>query len=95
MSELAAVLTDVTGQPVLDRSSLQGLYQFSDVELPLNAGTLEAVRTSALRFGIAPPEVPNVSVPKALEPLGLRLERRRAPIEVVVVDKIERTPTDN
>ena len=95
MAELATVLTDVTGQPVLDQTNLRGLYQFSNVELALNARILENTRMSALRFGFTPPEMPNVSAAKALETLGLRLERRRAPIDVIVVDKIERTPTDN
>jgi len=27
--------------------------------------------------------------------LGLRLERRKAPVEIVVVDHIEKTPTEN
>jgi hypothetical protein len=30
-----------------------------------------------------------------VEALGLRLERRRPPVEVVVVDSINRTPTGN
>jgi uncharacterized protein (TIGR03435 family) len=95
MAELAAVLTTNIGQPVLDRTQLPGTYQFSDVELPLNASTIETLNRASRNVGFSPPELPNVSVPKALEPLGLRLERRRAPIDVIVIDKIERTPTDN
>ena len=95
MAELAARLTDVIGQPVLDRTDLRGMYQFHDVELPLDARVLEMARTSALRFGFTPPDVPNLSAPRAIEGLGLRLERRRSPVEVVVVDSIDRMPTDN
>jgi uncharacterized protein (TIGR03435 family) len=36
-----------------------------------------------------------VSVFKAVEGLGLKLQERRAPVDVIVVDKIERTPTEN
>jgi uncharacterized protein (TIGR03435 family) len=32
---------------------------------------------------------------KIVEPLGLRLERTRAPIEFLVVDKMNRTSTPN
>jgi uncharacterized protein (TIGR03435 family) len=39
--------------------------------------------------------LPNLSAAKAVQALGLRLERRRAPIDVIVVDSINRTPTDN
>ncbi len=35
------------------------------------------------------------SVNKALEPLGLRLERKRRAVEVVVIDHAEKTPTEN
>jgi uncharacterized protein (TIGR03435 family) len=36
-----------------------------------------------------------VSVFKELERLGLKLEKRRVPVEVIVVDRIARTPTEN
>ena len=94
MTELAAVLTNVTGQPVLDKTDLRGMYQFSGVELPLNALVLKAAREAAVARG-STFEAPNVSESKAVESIGLRLERRRSPIEVVVIDKIDRTPTDN
>jgi uncharacterized protein (TIGR03435 family) len=38
---------------------------------------------------------PEAAAFKALEGLGLRLERRRVPVDFVVVDKISRTPTEN
>ena len=94
MTELAAVLTDVTGQPVLDKTALRGMYQFSGVELPLNAAVLKLAREASARIG-GTFEAPNVSEAKAVESIGLRLERRRSPLEVVVVDSIDRTPTDN
>ena len=94
MGELAAVLTDIAGQPVLDRTDLRGVYAFSNLELPLNALTLTRARESAARFG-GTFEAPNISAGHTVQALGLRLERRRAPIDVIVVDKIERIPTDN
>jgi uncharacterized protein (TIGR03435 family) len=93
MAELAKVLIDVTGQPVLDKTDLRGTYQFGDVELPLDARVLSAAREAfASRGGI---EVPYVSESKSIEGLGLRLERRRSPIDVIVVDQIDRVPAEN
>jgi uncharacterized protein (TIGR03435 family) len=40
-------------------------------------------------------EPTGVSTFKAVESLGLKLESRRSPIDVLVIDKLERTPTDN
>jgi uncharacterized protein (TIGR03435 family) len=94
MAELATVLSTSIGQPVLDKTDLRGSYEFGSVELPIDAAVLEMARRSILSRG-GSLEVPNVSVARELDSLGLRLERRRAPIDVIVVDKIERTPTDN
>jgi uncharacterized protein (TIGR03435 family) len=94
MTELAAVLMDVTGQPVLDKTGLRGMYQFGGVELPINAAVLKLAREAIARAG-GTFEAPYVSEAKAIEGLGLRLERRRSPIDVIVVDSIDRTPTAN
>lgn len=51
-------------------------------------------QTSAAARGVTF-EAPYVSVEKAVEGLGLRLERRRAPIDVIVVDRIDRVPAAN
>jgi uncharacterized protein (TIGR03435 family) len=93
MAELAVLLARNMDQPVLDKTGLRGMYGFS-VELPLAARLIESLARSPLGAG-ATFELPNVSEAKAMESLGLSLERRRAPVEVVVVDKIDRTPTDN
>ena len=94
MPELAAILTASIGQPVLDSTGLRGTYQFNSVELPLDARILQAARISAATRGVTF-EAPDVSVTKAMEGLGLRLDRRRAPVDVIVVDSIDRAPTDN
>jgi len=43
----------------------------------------------------APREPTGVSTFKAVEGLGLKIEERRSPIDVLVVDKSERSPTEN
>jgi uncharacterized protein (TIGR03435 family) len=35
------------------------------------------------------------SVFKSVEGLGLKLETRKAPVEQVIVDSVEKTPTEN
>ena len=40
-------------------------------------------------------EPTGVSTFKAIESLGLKLEERRVPLDFVVVESIERTPTEN
>ena len=97
MAELARLLETNVDQPVIDATGLTGLYQFT-IELPPDARTLRmmaAAGTTTTLQGTPLNEPTGVSTFKAVEGLGLRLERRRAPIDVLVVDSIQRTPTSN
>jgi uncharacterized protein (TIGR03435 family) len=101
MSELASILTLHTGRPVIDRTKLTGVYSFS-IELPVPpfAGRGLATSGPATTFSGTPINQPSfaaafASAVKAAEQLGLKLEPRRLPIDTIVVDKIERVPTDN
>ena len=40
-------------------------------------------------------EPTGISTFKAVEGLGLKLDERRAPLDVLVIDRIERTPIEN
>ena len=60
----------------------------------IDARVLETARKAAAAQGRTF-EAPFVSVEKAVEGLGLKLERRRALIVVIVVDSLDRAPTDN
>jgi uncharacterized protein (TIGR03435 family) len=90
MAELAGVLTDNMDQPVIDRTGLSGGYQFT-LELPIAARSLQELRRASPTFEY----LPGVSESSAVEGIGLKMERRTAPIEVLVVDKMSRTPTEN
>jgi uncharacterized protein (TIGR03435 family) len=93
MTELAALLAANMNQPVVDKTGLRGTYRFI-VELPLDARLIESLAQSPAGAAAAL-ELPNISAAKAVESLGLRFERRGSPVQVVVVDSIDRTPTDN
>lgn len=97
MSDLAALLAQNTGRPVRDRTNLTGVYTFS-IELPPDAW-LERISASAgitTNAAGAPLNEPTgLSAVKAVEQLGLKLESRRMPVDTIIVDQIQRTPTDN
>lgn len=90
MPELAGqLMLSVGAEQVFDRTGLTGLYQFT-VDLPNNPLPFAVpTRDGSVR------EPSSISAAKAVESLGLRLERRRAPVDVIVVDSIERTPKEN
>jgi uncharacterized protein (TIGR03435 family) len=96
MALLATLLSRFERQLVIDMTGLTGAFT---VELQW---TPDFVRNRATQDGPAPllngqPVDPNgPSLYTALqEQLGLRLESRRGPVDVLVVDYAERVPADN
>jgi uncharacterized protein (TIGR03435 family) len=83
MAELADAMKRLTGLRVVDTTGLQGVFDF----------TLEWDPTSdpaSGRQNLSP------SMFTALqEQLGLRLEERKMPVEILVIDHVEKTPTEN
>jgi uncharacterized protein (TIGR03435 family) len=79
MSGLASMLVSAAGRPVIDKTGLEGRYGYAFTFSPM----------AAVDQG-------QMDIFEALQQqLGLRLESARAPIETLVVDHIERTPTEN
>jgi uncharacterized protein (TIGR03435 family) len=92
MAQIVQLLAQFTGRPVYDKTGLTGLYDFELKWAPDSSGA------GAAPLGPAPPGAPPVPVdPDApniytavQEQLGLKLESARGPVDVVVVDHIER-----
>ena len=85
------ILTANLDEPVIDRTSLNGIYQFR-IELPEDQTVIRALRS----LGFRADSTPSAASPfKAVETLGLKLERRRDQVDVVVVDSMRREPTEN
>lgn len=85
VEKLAQMLQDRLDHPIVDQTGLTGEYDFK-VEI-------EWIR----RPGPAPdgPSDPAPSVSQALDKLGLKLELKRLPYDVIVVDQIDKVPTAN
>lgn len=83
---LAKVLCDAAGRSVQDQTGLKGAFDFKLEWAPdeLSAGPEgAAARTGASLFTAIQ------------EQLGLKLEARKGPVEVLVIDRIERAPGEN
>jgi uncharacterized protein (TIGR03435 family) len=98
---MADILSRFVDRPVVDMTDLTGNYDFT---LTFSQEDFRAMMIrSAIAAGVAlPPEALKLldgsngdSLFNALETVGLKLEQRKAPIEVMVIDHIEKTPTDN
>ncbi|HLY43367.1 MAG TPA: TIGR03435 family protein [Terracidiphilus sp.] len=87
---LTAALTQQVEHPVLDKTALTGHYDFKLRWTPDNTpSTAGADGTSAASDNSAPDLFTAVQ-----EQLGLKLESRKEPLDVVVIDRIEK-PSEN
>jgi uncharacterized protein (TIGR03435 family) len=102
LATLAEMISRFTERPVIDMTGIAGQYDFDLVFSPETMRNLPA----AIRGPMAPPgggEHPPAEPPveragsiyDSVQRYGLKLEPRKAPMEVLVVDHIERAPTEN
>jgi uncharacterized protein (TIGR03435 family) len=100
-ANLALTLSAFMDRPVVDMTDLKGKYDFV-LELSPEDFRAMGIR-AAMAAGIAlPPQAIQMaeaasgdSLSSALDKLGLKLESRKAPLEVIVIDHAEKTPSDN
>lgn len=94
----ADLLNNYTERPVLNMTGIAGTY---DLEFDVSA---EEMRNAARSHGANLPPAPSVeaatdpagvSLFASLQKLGLKLDPRKAPVQVLVVDKAEKMPTEN
>ena len=97
---LASTLERYCDRPVIDMTRLTGVYDFSFDVTPEDAQVL-GIR-AALYAGVTlPPQITQLldtganPLIGAMQQLGLKLDARKAPVGVLVVDDMRRTPVDN
>jgi uncharacterized protein (TIGR03435 family) len=93
MSVFAEALGEVLGRPVVDATHLSGGYDFKLVWRPMD----DAAVAEAKGFGMKDVDIDSLpSIFTAVqEQLGLRLQSAKVPSNVIVVDNINRQPTEN
>jgi uncharacterized protein (TIGR03435 family) len=103
MTLLIEQLSRFMDHPVVDMTGLKGTYQ---VVLDISP---EDIRNAMRSAGVAMPAgaggaaggaadtaaEPGSSVMASLQQLGLRLEARKTPLEMIVIDHLEKLPTEN
>ena len=88
---------DAGGRVVVDETGLKGNYDFTLNWTPMGSASGASAESNANAQGAAGhgPDATGPSLLTALtEQLGLRLEPRKAPVEVLVIDHVER-PSEN
>jgi uncharacterized protein (TIGR03435 family) len=101
MTALAGNLERFVDRPIVDMTDLPGTYDFA---LDVSAEDYRAMLIrSAVTAGISlPPQALRLldgatlpSLFEAMQKLGLKMDARKAPLDVVVIDEARKTPTDN
>jgi uncharacterized protein (TIGR03435 family) len=101
---MIGMMQQQVGRPVIDKTELKGLYdfiiRFSPEGLNSPFSQIAALPPPSLQGGapagpgVAPAGEPLPSIFTALQELGLRLESTKAPLEVLVIDSVQK-PTEN
>ena len=100
MARLIDTLANQLDRPVVDMTGLTKTYDIT-LEFAQDPAIMQAKMAA---MGVAPPPGmqpstdadPSATIFSALpEQLGLRLEARKGPVDLVIVDSVEKTPTDN
>jgi len=87
MAQLAGFVSRAIGSPVIDQTNVTGTYSFNF------SFTREAGPGAEARPAADPAGAPTIF--DAVRDLGLKLEERKLPTQVLIVDRMERTPVEN
>jgi uncharacterized protein (TIGR03435 family) len=102
-ANLVGSIRQQAGRPIIDKTELKGLYdftlRFSPEGLPNFPGVIASPPPQPPQGGAppapaAPAAEPLPSIFTALQDLGLRLESTKGPVEVLVIDSVQK-PTEN
>lgn len=94
MQDLARMMAMFLDAPVVDATEIKGSY-----DVPLDFAP-DDLRNGANSYGVAVPadahsESSGSSIGQSLQRVGLKLEGRRLPVDIVMVDHVEKVPTGN
>ena len=98
LTKLADALTNHLDRLVIDSTGLEGTYDFA-LDFAANTGMLPPSGAPGEGGWASASPGDGDSAPGAFsalkEQLGLKLEPRKAPVELLVIDHAEKTPTEN
>jgi uncharacterized protein (TIGR03435 family) len=101
MADLAGNLERFMDRPIVDMTDLKGNYSFA-LDLTEEDYRMMLIRIAVAAGVVLPPQALRlleggspVSLFDALQKLGLKLDARKAPLDVLIIDEARKTPTEN
>lgn len=92
IAQLTEFLSRELRFPVVDQTGLTGLFNYS---LDINAYVTEEILKTSAPGGGPPTDAPTIVAQAMQAQLGLKLDSKKASIEVLNIDHVEKTPTGN
>jgi uncharacterized protein (TIGR03435 family) len=101
MLYLADMLTRFSERPVVDMTDVKGAYDFK-LEFPHQEFRAMTVRAAISAGVVLPPQarqwaagIGDDALFTAVQAVGLKLDSRKAPLDVLVIDQAQKTPSEN
>jgi len=92
MQALANTLPRFVGRPVVNRTNLEGRYDF---DLEFSPEDMRGMPAPPNQPGAVPTAELGVSIFTSLQRVGLKLESQKQPLDAIVVDKVEKVASEN
>jgi len=90
VENLATAMADTVGRPVIDKTGLEGKFDWK-LEWTPDPGPQEPGPSTEKQTASAPPDLSGPSIFTAIqEQLGLKLESQKGPAPVLIIDRAER-----
>ena len=91
LSQMTDFLAHELRYPVIDQTGLTGRF---DYFLDIGSYVTEEMMKNNSNGG-PPPDAPTIVAQAMQAQLGLKLDAKKAPVEMLIVDTLEKTPTEN
>ncbi len=100
LAALADLISRFTERPVVDMTGIEGQYEFDLAFAPetiqgMPGGRMPGPPPGGGEHSSSEAAEPAPTIYDSVQRYGLKLEPRKAPMEILTVDHIERTPTEN
>jgi uncharacterized protein (TIGR03435 family) len=92
LGQLTEFLSRELRNPVIDATGLTGRFNYA---VDINPYFTEEMRKSGGANEGPPPDGPSIVAQAIQAQLGLKLDSKKSPVEMLVVDRMEKVPTEN
>lgn len=107
VARLAEMLSSYVSRPVFDETRIEGLYDFTLEVSPEEMSNLSGMKMMPMMAAMAAAgpggpggpsdgaKDPHGSIFQSIQAYGLKLDPKKAPVDIIVMDSAEKTPIEN